>query len=226
MTGIGPISGAPFGSAGILTIPWSYIHLMGAAGLTEATQMAILSANYLAKKLDPLFPVLYKGREGFIAHECIIDIRPLNKSVGVSVDDIAKRLMDAGFHAPTVSFPVAGTMMIEPTESEDLHELERFLRALAAIRSEIEAVESGELAIEDSPLRHAPHTALALLDPSIARSYPALRGAFLATQSHVNQPLSGAPNKYWPPVGRIDGAHGDRNLVCACPRPEELAFSG
>ena len=133
-SGVGPISGAPFGSAGILTIPWSYIHLMGGSGLREATEIAILSANYLAKKLDPLFPVLYKGKDGFIAHECIIDIRPLNKSVGVTVDDIAKRLMDAGFHAPTVSFPVAGTLMIEPTESEDFPELERFLAALSAIQ--------------------------------------------------------------------------------------------
>ena len=224
-TGVGPISGAPFGSAGILTIPWSYIHLMGAEGLTEATQMAILSANYLAKKLDPLFPVLYKGREGFIAHECIIDIRPLNKSVGVSVDDIAKRLMDAGFHAPTVSFPVAGTLMIEPTESEDLAELERFIEAFVAIRNEIREVESGEMAMEQSPLRHAPHTAHSLLSNQ-ERSYPALRGAYLTLDSEGAQPLQGAPNKYWPPVGRIDGAHGDRNLVCACPRPEELAFSG
>ena len=224
-TGVGPISGAPFGSAGILTIPWSYIHLMGAEGLTEATQMAILSANYLAKKLDPLFPVLYKGREGFIAHECIIDIRPLNKSVGVSVDDIAKRLMDAGFHAPTVSFPVAGTLMIEPTESEDFAELERFIEAFVAIRNEIREVETGEMAMEQSPLRHAPHTAHSLLSNQ-ERSYPALRGAYLTLDSEGAQPLQGAPNKYWPPVGRIDGAHGDRNLVCACPRPEELAFSG
>lgn len=225
-TGVGPISGAPFGSAGILTIPWSYIHLMGSAGLSEATQMAILSANYLAKKLDPLFPVLYKGREGFIAHECIIDIRPLNKSVGVSVDDIAKRLMDAGFHAPTVSFPVAGTLMIEPTESEDLSELERFIAALIAIREEIGAVETGEIEMEQSPLRHAPHTAHSLLQEPSHRAYPALRGAYLTPDDEEAERLSGAPNKYWPPVGRIDGAHGDRNLVCACPRPEELAFSG
>lgn len=225
VNGIGPISGAPFGSAGILTIPWSYIHLMGGAGLTEATQMAILSANYLAKKLEPLFPVLYKGREGFIAHECIIDIRPLNKSVGVSVDDIAKRLMDAGFHAPTVSFPVAGTMMIEPTESEDRAELERFIEAFIAIREEIGEVEAGEMAMEDSPLRHAPHTAHSLLSEH-ERAYPAVRGAYLTASSESAEPLQGAPNKYWPPVGRIDGAHGDRNLVCACPRPEELAFPG
>ena len=223
VTGIGPISGAPFGSAGILTIPWSYIHLMGASGLTEATQMAILSANYLAKKLDPLFPVLYKGREGFIAHECIIDIRPLNKSVGVSVDDVAKRLMDGGFHAPTVSFPVAGTLMIEPTESEDLVELERFIAALVAIREEINQVESGEIAMEDSPLRHAPHTAHSLLSGAHG-AYPALKGAYPVHEDVHRAPRTGAPNKYWPPVGRIDGAHGDRNLVCACPRPEELAF--
>ena len=225
ITGVGPISGAPFGSAGILTIPWSYIHLMGAKGLTEATQMAILSANYLAKKLDPLFPILYKGRDGFIAHECIIDIRPLNKSVGVSVDDIAKRLMDAGFHAPTVSFPVAGTLMIEPTESEDRDELERFISALVAIRAEIADVEAGEMAMEQSPLRNAPHTAHALLASS-ERIYPALRGAYLTHDQEITAPRSGVPNKYWPPVGRIDGAHGDRNLVCACPRPEELAISG
>ena len=221
-TGVGPISGAPFGSAGILTIPWSYIHLMGGAGLTEATQMAILSANYLAKKLDPLFPVLYKGRDGFIAHECIIDIRPLNKSVGVSVDDIAKRLMDGGFHAPTVSFPVAGTMMIEPTESEDLEELERFVAAFSAIRAEIAAVESGESAIDASPLRNAPHTA-AFLIANWSQTYAATQGAYLIDDQAAPALRSGAPGKYWPPVGRIDGAHGDRNLVCACPRPEELA---
>ena len=224
-TGVGPISGAPFGSAGILTIPWSYIHLMGGRGLTEATEIAILSANYLAKKLDPLFPVLYKGREGFIAHECIIDIRPLNKNVGVSVDDIAKRLMDAGFHAPTVSFPVAGTMMIEPTESEDRNEIERFINALTAIRKEISQVEAGEVAMDQSPLRHAPHTAHALLSPQ-DRSYTALQGAYVTADQLDSGLRSGAPNKYWPPVGRIDGVHGDRNLVCACPRPEELAFSG
>ena len=224
-SGVGPISGAPFGSAGILTIPWSYIHLMGGAGLTEATEMAILSANYLAKKLDPLFPVLYKGRDGFIAHECIIDIRPLNKTVGVSVDDIAKRLMDGGFHAPTVSFPVAGTLMIEPTESEDLSELERFISALTAIREEIRAVERGEQSMEGSPLRHAPHTAKFLFS-DWNQSYPATQGAYLMAEQQINAPRSGEPGKYWPPVGRIDGAHGDRNLVCACPRPEELAFSG
>lgn len=224
-TGVGPISGAPFGSAGILTIPWAYIHLMGSEGLTEATQMAILSANYLAKKLDPLFPVLYKGREGFIAHECIIDIRPLNKSVGVSVDDIAKRLMDAGFHAPTVSFPVAGTMMIEPTESEDLTEIERFIAAFTAIREEISEVERGELAMESSPLRHAPHTAPFLIE-GWQQSYPATQGAYPMREQRESTARTGAPGKYWPPVGRIDGAHGDRNLICACPRPEELAFTG
>lgn len=223
-TGVGPISGAPFGSAGILTIPWAYIHLMGGSGLTEATQMAILSANFLAKKLDPLFPVLYRGREGFIAHECIIDIRPLNKSVGVSVDDIAKRLMDAGFHAPTVSFPVAGTMMIEPTESEDAAELERFIAAFIAIRNEIAEIEAGEMAIDDSPLRHAPHTAHSLL-ANHPKSYSPLRGAYLTPEQNQRDVRTGSPNKYWPPVGRIDGAHGDRNLVCACPRPEELAYS-
>ena len=195
---------------------------MGGAGLTEATQMAILSANYLAKKLDPLFPVLYKGREGFIAHECIIDIRPLNKSVGVSVDDIAKRLMDGGFHAPTVSFPVAGTMMIEPTESEDLDELERFITAFVAIRTEISAVESGESAMDASPLRNAPHTANFLIS-NWNQSYPASQGAYL-TQTQANPaPRTGSPGKYWPPVGRIDGAHGDRNLVCSCPPIEAFA---
>jgi glycine dehydrogenase len=185
--------------------------------------MAILSANYLAKKLDPFFPVLYKGREGFIAHECIIDIRPLNKSVGVSVDDIAKRLMDGGFHAPTVSFPVAGTMMIEPTESEDLSELERFIAACAAIRAEITAVELGESQIENSPLRNAPHTAHFLIS-GWNQPYPATQGAYLMEEQLSPSLRSGAPGKYWPPVGRIDGAHGDRNLVCACPRPEELAL--
>jgi glycine dehydrogenase len=146
--------------------------------------------------------------------------------VGVSVDDIAKRLMDAGFHAPTVSFPVAGTLMIEPTESEDLAELERFITALEAIRNEIGAIEAGEIGIENSPLRHAPHTAHSLLQEGTVRHYPALRGAYLRPEDEEGGSLTGAPNKYWPPVGRIDGAHGDRNLVCACPRPEELAFSG
>ena len=224
-SGVGPISGAPFGSAGILTIPWSYIHLMGGSGLREATEIAILSANYLAKKLDPLFPVLYKGKDGFIAHECIIDIRPLNKSVGVTVDDIAKRLMDAGFHAPTVSFPVAGTLMIEPTESEDFPELERFLAALSAIRDEIRAVEQGEPSMERSPLRNAPHTADFLLE-NWSQDYPAIQGAYLTVGQRSREARSGLPNKYWPPVGRIDGVHGDRNLVCACPRPEELAYVG
>ena len=158
-TGVGPISAAPWGSAGILPIPWAYIRMMGARGLTHATEVAILSANYLAQKLEPHFPVLYKGANGLVAHECIIDLRPITKDTGVTVDDVAKRLMDYGFHAPTMSFPVAGTLMIEPTESEDLGELDRFVEAMIAIREEIARVAAGEWPADDNPLHNAPHTA-------------------------------------------------------------------
>lgn len=212
--GVGPVSGAPWGSAGILPIPWAYIRLMGAEGVTAATKQAIVSANYLAARLGEHFPVLYTGAEGLVAHECIIDIRGITKATGVTVDDVAKRLIDYGFHAPTMSFPVAGTLMIEPTESEDLAELDRFVEAMQAIAMEIERVAQGEWALEESPLRHAPHTVDCLLDGwdrPYAREVAAYPVAALKR------------DRYWPPVRRIDGAFGDRNLVCSCPAPEAFA---
>jgi glycine dehydrogenase len=220
-TGPGPVSSAPFGSAGILPISWSYIRMMGGDGLTKATQIAILSANYLAAKLDPHFPVLYRGKNGYIAHECIIDLRGITKSTGVTVDDVAKRLMDHGFHAPTISFPVAGTMMIEPTESEDLREMDRFINAMVLIRAEIADIEKGELLVEESPLRFAPHTSADLLRSDWDRKYSREVGAF---PSGINTEL-GAIGKYWPTVGRIDGVYGDRNLVCSCLPISELAIN-
>jgi glycine dehydrogenase len=219
ITGPGPVSSAPFGSASILPISWMYIRMMGGAGLTRATEVAILSANYLAKKLDPSFPVLYRGQNGHIAHECIIDIRDITKSTGVTVDDIAKRLMDHGFHSPTVSFPVAGTMMIEPTESEDVRELDRFLSAMESIRSEIAEIESGKISIEDSPLRHAPHTMGDLIRDDWDRKYSRQIAAFPSGEGVG----IGRAGKYLPTVGRIDGVFGDRNLVCSCLPIEELA---
>ncbi len=218
-TGPGPVSGAPFGSASILPISWMYIRMMGGAGLTKATEVAILSANYIAKKIERLFPVLYKGQNGFIAHECIIDIRELTKNTGVTVDDIAKRLMDHGFHSPTVSFPVAGTMMIEPTESEDVRELDRFLSAMESIRAEIAEVEAKRISIEDSPLRHSPHTIGDLVRDDWDRKYSRQIGAFPNGESFG----IGRGGKYLPTVGRIDGVYGDRNLVCSCLPIEELA---
>ncbi|MFJ1584911.1 aminomethyl-transferring glycine dehydrogenase [Streptomyces sp. NPDC088197] len=207
-TGVGPVSGAPWGSAGILLISWTYVRLMGAEGLKQATQMAVLGANYVAKRLEPHFPVLYTGPGGLVAHECIIDLRPLAKETGVSVDDIAKRLIDYGFHAPTMSFPVAGTLMIEPTESEDLAELDRFCDAMIAIRGEIDRVGAGDWPADDNPLRNAPHTAAAL-GGDWAHPYSREEAVFPAGVV--------AADKYWPPVRRIDGAFGDRNLVCSCP---------
>jgi len=218
-TGPGPVSSAPFGSASILPISWMYIRMMGGAGLTKATEVAILSANYLAKKLDPLFPVLYRGQNGHIAHECIIDIREITKKTGVTVDDIAKRLMDHGFHAPTVSFPVAGTMMIEPTESEDVRELDRFLAAMESIRSEISDIENGKITVEQSPLRFAPHTIGDLVSNDWDRKYSRDIGAFPTGEEYG----IGRSGKYLPTVGRIDGVYGDRNLVCSCLPIEELA---
>ena len=218
----GPVSSAPFGSAGILPISWSYIQMMGGAGLTRATQVAILSANYIAKRLDPFFPVLYKGANGYIAHECIIDLRDITKRTGVSVDDVAKRLMDYGFHAPTVSFPVAGTMMIEPTDSEDVGELDRFINAMVSIRAEISDIENGELTVEESPLRFAPHTDSDLLRSDWDRKYSRQSAAYpLGTDAQMAH-----KGKYWPASGRIDGVYGDRNLVCSCSPIEELAING
>ncbi len=213
---VGPVAAAPYGSAGILPISWAYIRMMGADGLREATEQAVLSANYLAARLAPHYPVLYTGRGGLVAHECIVDLRQITKRTGVTVDDVAKRLIDYGFHAPTMSFPVPGTLMIEPTESEDLAELDRFCEAMIAIRGEIARVESGEYDRAVNPLRCAPHTAEAVTADTWDRPYGRAEAAY---------PLpSLREGKYWPPVGRIDQAYGDRNLVCACPPPD--AFAG
>ncbi|WP_430502087.1 aminomethyl-transferring glycine dehydrogenase [Micromonospora trifolii] len=206
------ISAAKYGSAGILPIPWAYLRMMGAEGLTRATGVAVLAANYVAARLRGHFPVLYAGNKGLVAHECILDLRPLTKATGVSVDDVAKRLIDYGFHAPTMSFPVAGTLMVEPTESEDLAELDRFCDAMIAIRAEIEQVGSGAWPAGDNPLANAPHTAAMVSGDEWSHAYPRSVGAYPAGVDRAG--------KYWPPVRRIDGAYGDRNLVCSCPSPE------
>lgn len=221
ITGPGPISAAPFGSALILPISWAYIRMMGADGLKKASQVAILSANYISKKLQGSFPTLYTGKNGLIAHECIIDIREITKQTGVTVDDIAKRLMDFGFHAPTMSFPVAGTLMIEPTESEDIAEIDRFIAAFLTIADEIKEIAEGRMKVEDSALRHAPHTAEDVVGDDWNRSYPRSKAAF-PQGSETGLARKG---KYWPTVGRIDGAFGDRNLVCACEPIEALAIN-
>ncbi|HEX2563780.1 MAG TPA: aminomethyl-transferring glycine dehydrogenase subunit GcvPB, partial [Acidimicrobiales bacterium] len=211
-TGPGPVSAAPWGSAGILPISYTYAKLMGADGPRRATEVAILSANYIAARLADHFPVLYAGERGRVAHECIIDVRGITRDTGVTVDDVAKRLIDYGFHAPTMSFPVAGTLMIEPTESESLAELDRFCDAMIAIKGEIDRVASGEWRVADSPLRHAPHTAEDLLVAEWDRPYTRERAAYPVPELRRV--------KYWPPVSRIDGGYGDRHLVCACPPPE------
>jgi glycine dehydrogenase len=205
--GIGQVSAAPWGSASILTISWAYIALLGSEGLARATKFAILNANYVARRLDPYYPVLYKEAHGMVAHECILDLRPIKKSAGIEVDDVAKRLMDYGFHAPTVSFPVAGTMMVEPTESESKEELDRFCEAMIAIRREVELIEQGRMDPKDNPLKNAPHTARALLADAWTHPYSRLEAAFPAAASR--------PSKFWPSVGRIDNVYGDRNLVCS-----------
>ncbi|MET0469061.1 MAG: aminomethyl-transferring glycine dehydrogenase [Aeromicrobium sp.] len=210
--GIGAISAAPYGSAGILPIPFAYVAMMGAEGLTDATSVAVLSANYIARRLEGAFPVLYTGDNDLVAHECILDLRPLTKAAGLSIDDVAKRLIDYGFHAPTMSFPVPGTLMVEPTESEDLAELDRFCDAMLAIRSEIDQVIAGQWPAGDNPLVHAPHTMRAL--PSWSHAYGLDVGCF---------PAGTFDDKYWPPVGRIDQAYGDRNLACSCPPVEAFA---
>ena len=207
-TGVGPVSAAPWGSAGILPIPWAYITMMGGEGLTEATKVAILSANYVAARLAPHYPILHTGANDRVAHECILDMRPIKDASGVTVDDIAKRLIDHGIHAPTMSFPVAGTLMVEPTESEPLPELDRFCNAMIEIRDEIARVEAGEWSPDDSPLRHAPHTAADVATDAWDRPYSRDLAAY---------PVAGMEgSKYWPPVGRIDSVHGDRNLTCSC----------
>ena len=213
-TGPGPISAAPFGSASILPISWAYIRLMGGAGLKHATEVAILSANYIAKKLNPYYPVLYTGENGLVAHECILDLRQITKDSGVTVDDVAKRLMDFGFHAPTMSFPVPGTLMIEPTESEDIVELDRFIAAMIAIFAEIEDVRKGVRTHEDSPLHNAPHTAEKIALDGWPFGYSRELAAF--PQGVNTGEIMGRRGKYWPTVGRIDGAFGDRNLICSC----------
>jgi glycine dehydrogenase len=206
---VGPVSAAPFGSASILTISYIYILMMSGEGLTRATEVAILNANYIASRLQPHFPVLYRNAKGRVAHECIVDPRPLKNSCGVTVDDIAKRLIDYGFHAPTMSFPVPGTLMIEPTESESKAELDRFCDAMIAIRHEISEIESGRWKADASPLRRAPHTVHDIADDNWARPYSRAEGCFPAGTSRTD--------KYWCPVGRVDNVYGDRNLVCSCP---------
>src|ERR1700709_1390225 len=204
---VGPVSAAPFGSASILTISYIYILMMGGEGLTRATEIAILNANYIAARLDPHFPVLYRNAKGRVAHECIVDPRPLEATSGVTVDDIAKRLIDYGFHAPTMSFPVPGTLMIEPTESEPNAELDRFCDAMIAIRREISDIEAGRWKVEASPLRHAPHTVHDIADDGWARAYSRAEGCFPAGSSRTD--------KCWAAGGRVDNAPCDRNLVCS-----------
>jgi len=204
---VGSVSAAPWGSAGILSISYAYIAMMGGQGLTDATKVAILNANYIAARLDSYYPVLYKGEHGRVAHECIIDLRAIEHATHVTAEDVAKRLMDFGFHAPTLSFPVAGTLMIEPTESESLTELERFCEAMIGIREEIRAIEEGRMDAQDNPLKHAPHTAAVLIG-AWNRPYSREQAAFPAPWVRER--------KFWPHVSRIDNVYGDRHLVCAC----------
>ena len=211
----GPVSAAPYGSPSILPISWAYVRMMGAEGLKQATATAVLAANYVATRLRDHFPVLYTGENGLVAHECILDLRPLTAETGVTVDDVAKRLIDYGFHAPTMSFPVAGTLMVEPTESEDLAELDRFIEAMIQIKAEADAVGRGEWPADDNPLRNAPHTAESVIAGEWTHPY---------TREQAVYPVhSLVRNKYWAPVRRIDQAYGDRNLVCACPPIEAFA---
>ncbi|MGY1550878.1 aminomethyl-transferring glycine dehydrogenase [Microbacterium sp. A588] len=213
--GGGVVSGAPYGSAGILPISWSYVRMMGASGLRDATAAAVLSANYIAARLGEHFPVLYTGESGRVAHECILDLRPLKEATGITVDDVAKRLIDYGFHAPTMSFPVPGTLMVEPTESEDIVEIDRFIEAMIMIKREADAVASGRWPAEDNPLVNAPHTAVSLIAGEWDHAY---------TREDAAYPVPAlVAAKYWPPVRRIDQAYGDRNLVCSCPPIEAFA---
>ena len=214
-SGPGPIAGAPWGSAGILAIPWMYIRMMGANGLRRATEVAILNANYIAARLEPYYPILYRGAQGFVAHECILDTRVLKEETGITVDDIAKRLIDYGFHAPTMSFPVAGTLMVEPTESESLAEIDRFCDAMIAIHDEAMRVKNGEWPADDNPLVNAPHPADDVIDDEWHHAYTRRVAAHPSAFDRAN--------KYWPPVSRIDGVAGDRNLICSCPPLDTLA---
>ena len=210
-----PVSAAPYGSPSILPISWAYVRMMGADGLVAATGAAVLAANYVAVRLRGHFPVLYAGENGLVAHECVLDLRPLTETTGVTVDDVAKRLIDFGFHAPTMSFPVAGTLMVEPTESEDLAEIDRFIDAMIAIRAEADAVAAGNWPLADNPLHNAPHTAQSVIEGEWSHPY---------TREQAVYPVrSLIRSKYWPPVRRVDNAYGDRNLVCACPPPEAFA---
>jgi glycine dehydrogenase len=213
--GIGPVSAAPWGSASILPISWMYIRMMGGAGLRAASGVALLTANLIAERLEPHYPVLFRGANGRVAHECILDLRPIKRSAAIEVDDLAKRLMDYGFHAPTVSWPVAGTVMVEPTESEPLAELDRFCAAMVAIRAEVAAIESGASDPLDNPLKRAPHTLAAVTADRLDRPYGRQQAAFPTPDLLAN--------KIWPAVARIDNAYGDRNLVCTCPSVEDLA---
>lgn len=205
---IGAISAAPWGSSSILTISWMYIAMMGSQGLTEATKIAILNANYIAHRLEPYYPILFKGTTGLVAHECVIDLRPLKKQAAIEVEDVAKRSIDYGFHAPTVSWPVPGTMMVEPTESESKEELDRFCDAMISIYKEVEAISQGKFDLENNPLKNAPHTAELLISGEWDRSYSREEAAYPAPWTKEY--------KFWSPVGRIDNAYGDRNLVCSC----------
>ena len=222
VTSYGPVSSAPYGSAGVLPITYAFIALMGGEGLTEASQTAVLSANYLARRLREHMPILYTGAHDLVAHECIVDLRGVTKESGITVDDVAKRLIDYGFHAPTMSFPVAGTLMIEPTESESLAELDRFADAMAAIAGEIARVQAGEWPADDNPLHNAPHTLAEVTADAWPHPYPRTLAAF-PQGLRTGQVSSGAADKYWPAVARIDGAWGDRNLVCSCPPVESYA---
>jgi glycine dehydrogenase len=206
---VGTVSAAPWGSASILPISWAYILMMGAEGLKRSTQVAILNANYVAARLAPHYPILYTGKNGMVAHECIIDLRHIKASCGITVDDVAKRLVDYGFHAPTISFPVPDTMMIEPTESENKRELDRFCEAMIAIRQEIAEVERGDADRDDNLLRNAPHTQKLLVEEPWDRPYAKERAYFPLKTPHTD--------KYWPPVGRVDNLQGDRHLICTCP---------
>jgi len=211
----GAVAAAPYGSASILPITWMYIRMLGDRGLRESTELAILNANYIAKHLENHYSILYRGTNGFVAHECIIDVRPLKEVSDITEEDIAKRLMDYGFHAPTMSFPVPGTLMVEPTESESIQELDRFIEAMIKIREEIASVERGEVAAEDSVLRHAPHTLEDLVEAEWTRSYSKEQAVFPV--GAVRQA------KFWPTVNRIDNVYGDRNFVCTCPPVSDYA---